>query len=102
MLIDRSDKIINVCEIKYSKDKYAITKDYKDLVLQIMELFKKITKTNKTLKCTFITNKGLKIVLTTILLILILILILYSTKGISKNSAPNLLFLTTFGVLFLF
>lgn len=60
LLIDRSDMIINVCEIKFSNDKYLIDKEYKDTILKRIELFKKTTKTKKTLKCTFITNNGLK------------------------------------------
>ena len=28
LLIDRADDIVNVCEIKYSKSPYTVTKDY--------------------------------------------------------------------------
>ena len=30
MLIDRNDEVINICEIKYSSDEYAITDTYEE------------------------------------------------------------------------
>ncbi len=30
MLIDRNDEVINICEIKYSSDEYAITDAYEE------------------------------------------------------------------------
>ncbi|MDY4832356.1 MAG: ATP-binding protein [Treponema sp.] len=47
MLIDRNDEVINICEIKYSSDEYAITDAYEETLRKRASLFKKVTKTKK-------------------------------------------------------
>ena len=32
MLIDRNDEVINICEIKFSSDEYAITDAYEEIL----------------------------------------------------------------------
>ena len=59
LLIDRSDKSINVCEMKYSQGKYEITKGYDEHLSKRMRIFRKVTKTRKSLIPTFITPDGL-------------------------------------------
>ena len=59
LLIDRSDKSISICEMKYTQDEYEITKDYFDRLQQRMRTFRKATKTKKTLIPTFVTPNGL-------------------------------------------
>ena len=60
MLIDRNDEVINICEIKYSSDEYAITDAYEETLRNRASLFKKVTNTKKALQHTFITTYGLK------------------------------------------
>ena len=52
--------LINICEIKFASDEYAITDDYEETLRKRANLFKKVTNTNKALQHTFITTYGLK------------------------------------------
>ena len=56
---DQSDKTITVCEMKYSQGEYEITKDDDELLNRRLRIFKKVTKTRKSLSPTFITPNGL-------------------------------------------
>lgn len=59
LLIDRSDKVINLCEIKYSDNPYTIDKKYMDNLRNKVALFRQITKTRKGIALTMITSSGL-------------------------------------------
>lgn len=59
LLIDRSDNIVNVCEMKYGISEYVIDKSYFAHLEQRMRIFKKITKTRKSIVPAFITSEGL-------------------------------------------
>lgn len=58
MIIERADRIIHLCEIKFSVDKYNISKDYENKLRERMGLFRYLTKNKKTLVNTFITTYG--------------------------------------------
>ncbi|MBQ5540405.1 MAG: AAA family ATPase [Bacteroidales bacterium] len=58
LLIDRSDDVINICEIKYSNDEYEITADYEEKLRRRATLFENTTNTKKALHHTFITVYG--------------------------------------------
>lgn len=60
LLIDRKDDVVNICEMKYSSDKYSISKKYAGELEKKIEIFMSATKTRKTPVLTFITNSGLK------------------------------------------
>ncbi|MBQ6504260.1 MAG: AAA family ATPase [Flexilinea sp.] len=60
LVIDRSDNVMNLCEMKYSQDEYLIDKDYADTIRVRTNLFRNVQKTKKDLKCTFITLYGVK------------------------------------------
>lgn len=60
MLIDRADGAINICEMKYAKDEYAITAEYEQRLRHRMSSFQAATKTKKALLHTFITTYGVK------------------------------------------
>lgn len=60
MIIDRSDKVINLVEIKYSNSEYTITKDYNEKIYNRVDNFKSFTGTKKAVILTFITTNGLK------------------------------------------
>lgn len=59
LLVDRSDNTVNVCEMKYSLSEYVIDKNYFSYLEQRMRIFKKITKTRKSIIPVFITSQGL-------------------------------------------
>ena len=58
MVLDRSDNIINICEIKFSKGEYTITKDYAMSLNNKVERFIDDTKTKKSILLTMITTNG--------------------------------------------
>lgn len=60
LVLDRSDRVINLCEMKYSSSDYEITKDYNEWLLKRKELFRAKTKTTKTLHITLVTLNGVK------------------------------------------
>ena len=59
LLIDRSDKTITICEMKYSQGEYEITKGYDAMLSRRLRIFRKATKTRKSLVTTYITPNGL-------------------------------------------
>jgi uncharacterized protein len=59
LIIDRKDKVINICEMKFSTGKYAITKSYADNLQHKLWTFKEETGTKKTLFLTLVTTFGL-------------------------------------------
>ncbi len=59
IVIDRNDNSINLCELKFYSSVFSIDKKYSLEISNKVELFKKSTKTRKTLFTTFITTFGL-------------------------------------------
>lgn len=59
LLIERADNVVNVCEIKFSQDKYAIDQDYSQNLAHKIERLLQTTQTKKTLHLTMITANGL-------------------------------------------
>lgn len=59
LLIDRSDNTVNACEIKYSLSEFVIDKSYFSHLERRLRIFKKITKTHKSVVPVFITSQGL-------------------------------------------
>ncbi len=60
LLIDRSDRVISICEIKFSTKAFSITKEYAEKLRNKSAVFREETGTNKTLFLTMITTFGLK------------------------------------------
>ncbi len=58
MLIDRRDKVISICEMKFADDKYQITKEYDEKLRAKMSVFRTVTKTKKSLQLVMITTYG--------------------------------------------
>lgn len=58
LLIDRADRIINLCEMKFSVKPYSITDSYENTLRNRMSLFQEKSKTTKTLVYTFVTTFG--------------------------------------------
>lgn len=57
-VIKRADRIIHLCEMKFSKSEYRITEAYEQLLRQRLELFQSSTKTKFSLVITFVTTYG--------------------------------------------
>lgn len=59
LIINRTDNVIDLCEMKYSDGIYELTKSYIEWLKERRDLFKKETRTTKTLHLTMITSQGL-------------------------------------------
>jgi uncharacterized protein len=59
LVIDRNDRVINLCEIKFSDKTYSISADYALKLRNKMEVFRTETKTKKTIFLTMICANGL-------------------------------------------
>ncbi|MGM9846932.1 MAG: ATP-binding protein [Muribaculaceae bacterium] len=59
LLIDRSDEIIDICEIKYSKETYTITSDYSAELERKRTVFETVTQTKSAVHTVMITTYGL-------------------------------------------
>lgn len=59
LIINRTDNVIDLCEMKYSDSLYELTKNYIEWLKERRDLFKKETRTTKTLHLTMITSRGL-------------------------------------------
>jgi uncharacterized protein len=60
LLIDRKDNVISVCEMKFAKEEFVITKDYAEKLKKKLRVFKAETKTKKSLFLTLITTSGVQ------------------------------------------
>ena len=59
LVISRADKVIHLCEIKFSEGAYAITKEYEQHLRERMAIFRQVTHVKSSLVHTFITTEGL-------------------------------------------
>ena len=59
LVIDRNDHVINLFEIKFYKDEFAISQEYADRLRTKMRVFREATKTKKQLFYMMITTFGL-------------------------------------------
>ena len=60
LVIDRSDRIIHLCEMKFSREAYEISRDHEERLREKTAAFRSETKTRKALLTTFITTYGVK------------------------------------------
>jgi len=60
LVIDRNDKVINLCEMKFCDKPYLISKDDDEEFRNRIALFQEDTKTRKTLHFTMVTPFGVK------------------------------------------
>ena len=60
MVIDRKDRVINICEIKFSHKAFTITQAYAENLRNKLMVFREETGTNKALFLTIIAAHGLK------------------------------------------
>ncbi|MBO4741358.1 MAG: ATP-binding protein [Bacteroidales bacterium] len=59
LVIDRSDKVINLCEMKYTTGRFELTRSYAEWMSERKELFRNETNSKKTLHLTLITPYGI-------------------------------------------
>ncbi len=60
MLIDRRDRSVNICEMKFCTDEFEIDKEYDAKLRNKLEAFRKNAESRKTLIITMITTYGVK------------------------------------------
>lgn len=60
LVIDRSDHVINLVEVKFYNVEFSITKDYAQKLRDKIRVFQENTKTNRQVQLVFITTFGLK------------------------------------------
>lgn len=60
LVIDRADRVINLCEMKFSIHPFSISSKYQAELLKKITVFKKQTRTRKTIFMTMITTYGLQ------------------------------------------
>ena len=58
LLIDRDDRVVNLCEIKWASTEFIITKSYAAELRKKIALFKNFSKTKKQVFLTFISTYG--------------------------------------------
>lgn len=60
LIIDRDDRVINVCEIKFSQRDYSVSGEYARKIQERIDTIKQFTENKKTIVSTLITTYGLK------------------------------------------
>ena len=60
LLIERNDKVINLCEMKYVQEQFVIDKKQDENLRNKRAVFKRETKTRKAVHLTMITTYGIK------------------------------------------
>jgi AAA+ ATPase superfamily predicted ATPase len=60
LVIDRADRTINLCEMKFASNEFQIDKSYAMDLERKVKVFREETKTKKTIFLTFITTYGVK------------------------------------------
>ena len=60
LVIDRRDRCINICEIKYTNAEYTISADYEKSLRNKIQVFREATKTRKALQLMMISTFGVR------------------------------------------
>lgn len=60
LLISRRDRVITICEIKFSRGEFAIKKDYDLSLRNKIEAFKQATNCKESIQLIMITTYGVK------------------------------------------
>ena len=59
LIIDRRDGIVDVCEIKFASDRYAISKSYEEELQNKIAVFRSSTSTAKAVHLVMVTTFGI-------------------------------------------
>ena len=60
LVIERGDRVVNLCEMKFASDKFAIGADYAARLREKVGAFKRETGTHGNCHLTFVTTYGLR------------------------------------------
>lgn len=60
LVIDRKDQVVNLCEMKFSIDKFTINKTYHENLRRKISVFREATATRKAIFLTMLTTYGLE------------------------------------------
>lgn len=60
LVLERRDRVINLCEMKYSVNEFVIDKTYDTVMRNKLETFRRMTGTRQSLQMTMITTYGVK------------------------------------------
>ena len=60
LIIDRRDRTINICEIKFSVGEFTIDQDYEQKLKKKIQVFREATKSKKALQMIMITTYGIR------------------------------------------
>lgn len=60
LILDRGDKTINLCEMKYVSGTYSISSDYASYMQSRAESFRILSETDKSIHLTMITSEGVE------------------------------------------
>ncbi len=60
LVIERADRVVNLCEMKFSSEQFAITADYAAKLREKVGAFKRETGTRANCHLTFVTTYGLR------------------------------------------
>ena len=60
LVLERRDRVINLCEMKYSINEYVIDKAYDAVLRNKLETFRRMTNCRQSLQMTMITTYGVK------------------------------------------
>ena len=60
LIIDRRDRVIDLCEMKFSLGEYSIEKEYDEKIRKRIEAFRKASKTKKAVQIVFVTTYGVE------------------------------------------
>lgn len=60
LIIERRDRVINLCEMKFSINTFVIDKEYDRILKNKLEALRQVTGSGKTLQITMITTYGVK------------------------------------------
>lgn len=60
MLLDRADRVVSICEMKYSDGDYLIDKEEEARIRQRLEVFRRCACRRRSVQMVLITSCGLK------------------------------------------
>ncbi len=60
MLIDRADRVMNLCEMKFTQSDYVISKDYDERLRNKIAALQEMTRSKRNVQVVLVTTYGLK------------------------------------------
>ncbi|MBQ2632704.1 MAG: hypothetical protein IJG13_23750 [Kiritimatiellae bacterium] len=60
LVIDRNDGVVNLCEMKYAKGRYAISSDYAERLVERAQTFAGEVSSGKAVFTTMVTPSGIR------------------------------------------